>query len=96
MYVELPYIETDMGSKTERIEVRLSAEHKAVIEEAAALRGQSLSAFVVSQALEQALRLRLTVLSQRDWERFLEIMDRAEPAPALVAAARKQIGRAHV
>jgi uncharacterized protein (DUF1778 family) len=89
VYVELPYIRDAMGSKTERLEVRLSAEHKAVIEEAAALRGQSISAFVVSQALEQALRLRLTVLSQRDWDRFLKIMDRTEPAPSLVAAARK-------
>ena len=79
-----------MDAKTERIEVRLSPEHKAVIEEAAAARGQSLSAFVVSQALEQALRLRVTVLTRRDWERFLEIMDREEkPTPALAAAARK-------
>jgi len=79
-----------MASKTERIEVRLSAEHKAMIEDAAALRGQSLSAFVVSEALEQARRLHLTVLTRRDWERFLEITDREEePTPALIAAARK-------
>lgn len=79
-----------MTTKTERIEVRLSAEHKALIENAAALRGQSLSAFVVSEALEQARRLQLTVLTRRDWERFLEIMDHEEePAPALVAAAKK-------
>ena len=86
----MPYTISDMASRTERIEVRLSAEHKALIEEAAALRGQSISAFVVSQALEQAARLRLTVLTRRDWKRFVEIMDRGEkPTPALVAAARK-------
>ena len=79
-----------MATKTERIEVRLSTEHKAVIENAAALRGQSLSAFVVSEALEQARRLQLTVLTRRDWEQFLEIMDREEePTPALIAAAQK-------
>lgn len=80
-----------MSTKTERIEVRLSPEHKAMIEEAAALRGQSISAFVVSEALEQALRLRFTVLTRRDWERFLEVMDREEvPAAALAAATRKR------
>lgn len=83
-----------MTAKTKRIEVRLTPEHKALIEEAAALQGQSLSAFVVSQALEQALRPRLTMLSRRDWDRFLEIMDREEePTPALVAAAKKHGGR---
>ena len=79
-----------MAAKTERIEVRLSTEHKALIEHAARLRGQSLSAFVVSEALEQARRVELTVLTRRDWEQFLQIMDREEePAPALVTAAQK-------
>jgi len=83
-----------MSAKTERIEVRLSAEHKALIEDAAAVRGQSLSAFVVSEALERARQLQLTPqltsLSRRNWEQFLEIMDREEePAAALIAAAKK-------
>ena len=71
----------------------MTPEHKALIEEAAALKGQSLSAFVVSLAVEQAERLRLRVLSRRDWDRFLEIMDRDEPTPALVAAVRRHGGR---
>ncbi len=76
--------------KTERIEVRLSAEHKALLEDAARQRGQSVSAFVVSEALERARQLQLRILTRRDWDLFLEIMDRDEvPAPALVAAARK-------
>ena len=79
-----------MSTKTERIEVRLSAEHKAVIERAAALHGQSLSAFVVSEALEQARRTELTLLSPRDWKLFLEIMDRdEEPAAALTRAMQE-------
>ena len=81
-----------MAPKTERIEVRLSSEHKALLEDAARLRGQSVSAFVVSEALERARHLQLRLLTRRDWERFREIMDRSEePAPALVAAARKHL-----
>lgn len=77
-------------SKTVRIEVRLSPAHKELIEKAAAHNGQSLSAFVVAEALERARQIEFTLLSRRDWDRFLEIMDRdEEPTPALVAAARK-------
>jgi uncharacterized protein (DUF1778 family) len=79
-----------MATRSERIEVRLSAEHKSLLEEAAAMRGQSLSAFVVAEAVERARQMRQTLLSRRDWDVFLEILDREEePAPALVAAARK-------
>jgi len=79
-----------MATKTVRIDVRLSPEHKALIENAAALNGQSVSAFVVSEVLERARQIQLTLLTRRDWDRFLAIVDREEePTPALVAAARK-------
>jgi len=79
-----------MTAKPERIQVRLSREHKALIEDAALLRRQSLAGFVVSEALKAARRLQLTVLTRRDWEQFLEIADREEePLPTLTAAARK-------
>jgi uncharacterized protein (DUF1778 family) len=79
-----------MSGKTVRIEVRLTPEHKTLIENAAALHGQSLSAFVVSEVLERVRQIQFTLLSRRDWERFLEIVDREEePTPVLVAAARK-------
>ena len=79
-----------MATKSVRIEVRLSPEHKTLIENAAALNGQSLSAFVVSEVLERVRQIQLTLLSRRDWGRFLEIVDREEePTPVLVAAARK-------
>ena len=82
-----------MATKTVRIEVRLSPEHKTLIENAAALNGQSISAFVVSEVLERVRQIQFTLLSRRDWDRFLEIVDREEePAPALVAAARKREG----
>ena len=83
-----------MATKTERIEVRLSSEHKSLIEDAAALRGQSLYTFVVSEALEGARQIQLTLLTRRDWDQFLEIMDHEEePTPALVAAAQKRPAR---
>ena len=79
-----------MAAKSERIEVRLSAQHKALLEEAAALLGQSLSTFLVSDALDRARRLQHTTLTRRDWDLFLEIVDRdEEPTPALSAAIKK-------
>ena len=81
-------------AKSERLELRLSPEHKSLVESAAALTGQSLSAFVVSEVLGRAYEITAehgrTTLSRRDWDRFLEIMDSdPEPTPALVAAAKR-------
>ena len=79
-----------MATKTERIEMRVSPEHKALIERAAALRGQSISAFVVAEALESARRIQVTTLSKRDWEEFIRILEGdEEPTPALRAAAQE-------
>jgi uncharacterized protein (DUF1778 family) len=82
-----------MSQKTQRIEVRLSADHKALLEDAAAQRGQSLSAFVVSEALEQARRMQMTLLTRADWGRFLRLMEGDdEPTPALAKAAKRGRG----
>ena len=79
-----------MAAKSKRIEIRLSESHKLRIEDAAALRGQSVSAFLVAEGLDAAREMQTTDLSGRDWVRFLEIMDSDEqPTPALVAAAKK-------
>lgn len=43
-----------MATKTDRIEARLDPAQRAVLEQAAALRGQSLSTFVVGAALTKA------------------------------------------
>jgi uncharacterized protein (DUF1778 family) len=43
-----------MAAKTERFEARLEPEQRALLEEAAAARGQSLSAFMVGAALVEA------------------------------------------
>ena len=79
-----------MAAKNKRIEIRLTDEHKTLIEDAATLRGQSVSAFLVSEGLERAQQMQTTDLSRRDWEGFLDVMDRdEEPTAALVAAAKK-------
>ena len=81
-----------MSPKDERIEVRLSAADKAAIQEAAALSGVSLSAYIVSEVVEKARNARTTFLSLRDWERFHEMLNSdAEPTPALNAAMRKHL-----
>ncbi len=84
-----------------RLNFRLSAELKEVIEEAATSLGQSVSDFAVSTLVQQARTVieqrDATFLSDRDRERFIQILDDtdAKPNAALLKAAnnyRKQIG----
>ena len=84
-----------MARKTERLDMRLSAEHKELLEQAAAISGQSLSSFAISHLLAKARELiekhNRTVLSRADWERFQEILaSDDEPSPALMRAAERQ------
>ena len=83
-----------MAAKTARLEMRLSVEHKDLLERAAAVRGQPLSSFALSLLVDQAQAIlekqSSTVLSRRDQKRFLTIIESdEEPVPALKAAARK-------
>src|SRR5438105_131870 len=99
MYGGLPYIPEARcimavrAMKSERLEVRISHTHKALIEEAAALSGQALTTFAVSTLVERAegilRRHETTVLSARDRELFLRILDDEKPAAALRKAARR-------
>ena len=84
-----------MKTKSERLDVRLSAEHKELLEQAAAITGQPLTSFAVSHLLAKAREIveqhSRTVLSRDDWERFQEILGSDdEPAPALMKAAERQ------
>lgn len=78
-----------------RLNFRLPADLKHTIEEAAAQLGQSLSDFAVSTLIQTAQRVlhdqNVTVLSRRDREAFLSILDdrSAKPNPALKAAAKR-------
>jgi len=62
--------------KGERLEARVSAEAKALCQEAAALEGRSLTDFIMGSAVESARRLlrerELMELSQRDRKAFIE------------------------
>ncbi|MEW6753356.1 MAG: DUF1778 domain-containing protein [Candidatus Latescibacterota bacterium] len=88
-----------MTTKTQRLEMRLSPEQKVLLERAVALNGQVLASFVRSQLMQRAQQIvdehTRTILSARDFDRFLEVLDGApEPAPALRAAFRRhQPGR---
>jgi uncharacterized protein (DUF1778 family) len=83
------------NSKAERLDLRLPAQAKRVIEQAAAQLGQSVSAFVVATATRHArelLRDQSTFeLSARDRDRFLAALDdaKARPPAALRRAARR-------
>lgn len=82
-----------MVEKAERLDLRLSPEHKRLIERAAAATGHASVSGFATVELVQAARAALEqsetlTLSTRDWNRFTEILDRAEPNDALSAAAK--------
>ena len=82
-----------MSLKSERLEMRLTAEHKQLLERAAALSGQPLSSFALSLLLERAREImhqfEMTRLSVADQSTFLALLDADdEPTPALRAAAK--------
>ena len=76
--------------KDDVIQIRASAETKAVLNRAAALRGQKLSEFMLQSARRQAEE---TILDQRTFflddkahARFLELLDAAREPPAKARA----------
>ncbi len=89
------------GARDARLNFRLPTDLKEVIEEAATTLGQSVSDFAVSTLVRQARTVieqrNVTVLSNRDRDRFIALLDDAEarPNPALLKAAKrykKQLG----
>lgn len=84
-----------VGKKNARIDFRLPNELKEVIEQAATLRGQSLSEFAVSTLISSAHQViqesRITKLSNRDRDIFIALVDDpdARPNDELVKAARE-------
>ncbi len=80
-------------SRSERLDARLTAEQKAILERAAAAVGNTLSGFVVQAALASAqevlLRQELLVLSARDSRALAEALASPPgPTEALLRAAR--------
>ncbi len=81
-------------AKDERLQVRLDAEAKSVLQRAAGYRHKTVSQFVLSTALEEAGRVirenELVALSSLDWKLFYDALDNP-PAPN--AALRKAFDR---
>ena len=82
-----------MPALDSRLDVRLPGRLKNLIQEAAELNGQSMSDFVISTLSQTARRVvhqeRLTVLSDRDRDIFLKLLDAdAKPNQALRRAAK--------
>jgi uncharacterized protein (DUF1778 family) len=83
-----------MALAKSRLDLRIDNEDRSLIEQAAAIARQSLSDFIIPTAVHKARRIikqhHTTVLSERDWKAFLEMLD-SDAAPN--AALRKAISR---
>ena len=78
-------------ARTERVQMRIDPAAKRMLERAAALSNTTVSAFVVSHALQAADHLirerQRFVVSDRDWNLFFDaLVDPPEPNAALRAA----------
>ncbi|MFC4243530.1 DUF1778 domain-containing protein [Gryllotalpicola reticulitermitis] len=73
-------------SKSERLDLRLTAEQKATIEQAASLEGTTASGFTVTAVMERAseaiYRSKTLSLSPEAWDEFLTALDTPTPVPA--------------
>ena len=81
-------------SHAERLGVRLSAENKGLIAQAADLLGLNVSAFTVSTLVEKAQavvdRRAVVTMSNKDRDRFLSLLDNPpKPTAALRRAAKR-------
>ncbi len=80
--------------KEERIEIRVEPSIKREIERAAAILGQTVSAFIVSTSVSDARAVIAehvrTELSLADWKRFQALLEKpARPTAALKKAVRR-------
>jgi uncharacterized protein (DUF1778 family) len=76
-----------------RCDFRISSQAKALIEQAAAANGQTLTEFAVAALVERARQVlnaeSVRTLSERDARRFMRLLEEGEPNAALRKAARK-------
>jgi uncharacterized protein (DUF1778 family) len=89
-----------MGTKSDRIEARVSADARAQIERAARFEGQSLSAFMVDAAVEKADLILadhlITVVPANYFDRLVSALDEPDPAPRLRRAVKTSARRNRV
>lgn len=81
-------------TKNARVDVRIKSEHKEMIEKAAHLSGLNVSDFIVSTSVAAAAqvldRQNKITLSERDWKRFVELIEaETEPTDAAKRAAER-------
>jgi uncharacterized protein (DUF1778 family) len=84
----MPTTTTPDSTETTRINLRTSAEAKALIERAAAYMGTTVSAFMLQNAYDAAKRVvaehEVIMLTQRDFEAFAKALTQPPaPTPAL-------------
>lgn len=77
-----------------RLDFRIRSDHKLLLERAASYEGQTVTGFAMSTLVERAKEIvaehETLVLSNRDRDRFLELLDdTSEPTPALVRAVQR-------
>ena len=94
MLDRLPSTPLEGGSKPQRLEARITAHQKQLLQRAAELTGRSLTDFVVASAQEAALRAiqhhELVVLSAEDQQAFvLALLHPPAPSRRLRAAWRR-------
>jgi len=81
-----------VAMRTKRIEARVAPRDRVRIDRAAALEGQSVSAFIVAAAAEKAEQVisarATTVVPAEYFDRLLNAIDRADRAPRLARAAK--------
>jgi len=85
---------SETNNKVNRIDLRVTSSQKDLLEKAAALKGLSLSAYLLSHGLEAAMAdltdYQTLVLSDRDRDLFLALLeDPPPPNPALTKAMQK-------
>lgn len=89
-------LQTSEEVKSNIINLKVTAEQKELLEKAASSTGLSLSDFVLSKSLEAAWENAAShnqlVLSARDWELFVSLMENPpEPNEALKSAMREYL-----
>jgi uncharacterized protein (DUF1778 family) len=84
---------TEQPRKDARLDLRLSRNLKRLLQKAAVISGLDLSSFTLSAALEKAdgvlSRHSTRILTDRDRERFLEIMEEEEPNAVLLSEVKR-------
>jgi len=89
-----------MAVKTDRMEARVSPEERDRIERAASTAGLSVSAFMVSAAVERADEIiseaTTTTVPANYFDELLTALDEPQPAPRLAKAAQRARKRGRI